>query len=330
MLIPMKKYSNKNLIIYLTEKCNLSCKYCFVEKKNRRLDFKDYINVIEKYKNEISNITFFGGEPLLCFDLIKKIIEYNKNKKYFFNYILNTNGLMLSDEILNFIIKNNILVNLSLDGIDISNNLNRGNTFDDVFDKVLKLREKNIKFIINYVISPNNICYFYDSISFFRKEKIDKVCLMINYDAKWDISDILLFKEELNKCLLIILNDGKLMKIYPVYNKLSALLKNESVKKCNFGDDSIILSTTGKIYPCMSFYNDNNYEINEEHKTFDNNVPIDKCKGCEYEKFCVNNCMCRCRSISLSNNFDINCEFEKIFIDFSNLMIDKMFDDNNF
>ncbi len=320
----MKKYSNKCLTIYLTEKCNLNCNYCFVDKKDKTLKIEDYITTIEKYKDEISNITFFGGEPLLYFNLIKQIVNYNTNNNYNFTYILNTNGLLLSDKIIEFISNNNILVNLSLDGNEMSNNLNRGDHFRDIFNKLIRLKDKNIDFIINYVISPNNISYFYDSISFFRNEKINKVCLMINYDEEWKTDQIKIFKEQLNKTLPIIINEEGLMKIYPIYNKITAILSNKKINKCNFGNDSIILSTSGKLYPCIGYYNDKNYEINDNIGTLSNTVNTIKCKNCQYEKLCVNNCMCRMKSITMSNNYDINCEFEKIFIDFSKKVIENM------
>ena len=149
---------------------------------------------------------------------------------------------------------------------------------------------------------------------------------MINYDEKWNLDDILVFKEQLDKSLSIISNDNGLMKIYPIYNKICALINNKSINKCNFGNDSIILSSSGKIYPCIVFNNMKEYEIKSTKQMFNNTVPIDKCQNCEYQKYCINNCMCRYKSIPINNSFDINCEFEKIFIDFSKKIIDKMFD----
>ena len=253
---------------------------------------------------------------MFCKDLILSIIEYNKLHDYQFSYNLNTNGVLIDDELIQLIVNNNVLVNVSLDGHKISNEQNRfdKDTFDVVLKNVLHLIGRKVEVVINYVITPNNVKYFNSSIDFFREYGINTVCLMINYEVEWSKIDLLEFKMQLDTFENCFSNRNNDFRLYPLQNKLYAILENEEVKKCNFGNENIVVSQDGKIYPCVSFVDDKNFEV-IDGKLFDNTVDTSKCLNCKYLKYCVNNCMCRNRNAK--SKFDVNCEFEKTFIDFA-------------
>ena len=102
-----------NYRLYLTENCNLKCKYCYEKNKTtNEIDFENIKSIIDyeiKQNNKNSLINFYGGEPLLRKDLIYKTINYikSKNTKTKFNFGLATNGMLLDDEFLKYIKKNN-------------------------------------------------------------------------------------------------------------------------------------------------------------------------------------------------------------------------------
>ena len=94
------------LIVMVTRKCNIDCSHCYVDKENK--DEPSYVQV----KEGIENFLALGGrskeigEPLLRFDLIKKLVESIKRRKG--NPVkmsINTNGLLLNPKIVNFIKK---------------------------------------------------------------------------------------------------------------------------------------------------------------------------------------------------------------------------------
>lgn len=321
---------NKTLVLYLSNTCNLQCKYCFVQKGNVVLSLNDYIKVIEMYKHDISNITFFGGEPLLNKDLIKDIVSYNEKNNLKYSYVINTNALLIDDLDIEFYLKYEITLNISLDGNKDSNLENRcnENEFNKIIINVRNVISKGINVYINYVISPNNIKYFHESICYLKKENITKVCLLINYDALWNNKDIELFRNELLKCFDLILEgiQNKDFFIYPIFNKLNAILDGKEIKKCDFGRDTIVVSAAGKLYPCVSFVSNKDYEIKAKEDSFKNIVNIDKCKKCKYIDYCTNNCMCRYIYKNNNNSIDVNCEFEKTFIEYSYLLLKKFFD----
>ena len=78
--------------------------------------------------NQIITIGFFGGEPLLCYDLIKRIIDYsNKNIKNngSIKFSITTNGLLLNKDRLEYLKSQNVDLCISIDGNEEIHNLNR-------------------------------------------------------------------------------------------------------------------------------------------------------------------------------------------------------------
>ncbi len=135
------KISNCTTIVFeVTQECNFRCRYCaysdlypnFRRHQNSDMSFlvaKSALDEIAKIvfsglrtnKGSIA-IGFYGGEPLIRFDLIKKIYEYSKLKKDEFGqehpwrYRLTTNGYLLKGEIVDFFIENNFSCDISIDG----------------------------------------------------------------------------------------------------------------------------------------------------------------------------------------------------------------------
>lgn len=163
--------NNKNLdiTIALTTNCNLCCPYCF-EMGNRN---KEYINqevtdAIIKYitsqKNKNIHITWFGGEPLLCFDRIIEINEKLILNEISFRASLITNGTLFSDKIienLHLLKLNNIQI--TLDGNRLMHNQKRFfsngiGTFDIILSNVTSILEKtNIHLTLKINVDKSNI-----------------------------------------------------------------------------------------------------------------------------------------------------------------------------
>lgn len=141
----------KQLTFKLTDQCNMRCKYCaysdyypFTQKyENKFLKIDDaikgvdiYMDFIEKHNSIWTNVeinptfTFYGGEPLLQFNIIKQIVEYIEIKysKYNPKYLMTTNALLINDEVAKFIKKHNFHVSISLDGYIENHNRNRINS----------------------------------------------------------------------------------------------------------------------------------------------------------------------------------------------------------
>jgi uncharacterized protein len=118
------------IILQVTQQCNLRCEYCAYsgnylnrshtdarmtfETARKSIDF-----IIKRSRNvESINIGFYGGEPLLEFDLIKKCINYAKEEAEGKNvtFSFTTNGTLFTKEILDFLNANDVAITISLDG----------------------------------------------------------------------------------------------------------------------------------------------------------------------------------------------------------------------
>lgn len=131
----------KKITLQLTQNCNFRCKYCvYTEKPNslqrthsaNRMSWKTAKEAVDfLWSHSVDspdvNIGLYGGEPLLEFKLIKKIVKYSK-KLYFgknLSFNITTNGTLLTSEIINFLKMNDVSLMISLDGPKEINDKNR-------------------------------------------------------------------------------------------------------------------------------------------------------------------------------------------------------------
>ncbi len=120
----------KALCLHIAHTCNLNCDYCFAsqgkyhgeralmsfEVGKKAIDF-----LVENSGVRVNlEVDFFGGEPLMNFDVVKQIVSYarsiEKEKKKNFRFTLTTNGMLINDEVIDFANKECHNVVLSLDG----------------------------------------------------------------------------------------------------------------------------------------------------------------------------------------------------------------------
>ncbi len=130
------------LILTITRKCNLRCRYCYESNDHRDtapMDFKTAKDVITHYMEadngfDAVELQFFGGEPMIQFPLIRSIVEWFKPQtwKKRFVFFISTNGTILTDEMKNWLNNNKqiVSVGISLDGNRTAHNLGRDNSYD--------------------------------------------------------------------------------------------------------------------------------------------------------------------------------------------------------
>lgn len=118
------------LILQVTQNCNLRCEYCSYSGKyntrshsNKRMDFsiaKKGIDYLVKHSMDNPKIIlgFYGGEPLLEFELIKDCVEYIKKiaKGKEVGFSITTNGTLLTDKVIDFLVENQFILTISMDG----------------------------------------------------------------------------------------------------------------------------------------------------------------------------------------------------------------------
>ncbi len=155
------------LILNLTEDCNLRCKYCYLSEvydytRNRTcnmMSFEVAKSAIDKFVAKIRKtmtfnpgkkaaITFYGGEPLMNYKVLKQAVEYT-NAEYpdvDLLYNITTNGTLLTDEYAKFLTDNNFVISVSFDGSKKNHDRNRvfsdgKGSFDTVYGNLKRFRE---------------------------------------------------------------------------------------------------------------------------------------------------------------------------------------------
>ncbi len=358
--------------LILTESCNMSCKYCFEKHKNygRQMNdeiiisaadyiVKDYIN---KGKEDYFVVNITGGEPFLKFDLLKKLLleikekmSINKIKQYSFE--ISTNGTIINEGIIKFIIKNNIRLFVGFDGIKKS--YNEGRFFKDqpgvyniVYKNILILKEKVNKnnIVLNLVITPENVQYLNQNINFMYILDL-QMSITFAYEQEWSEKSIVILRKE----FLIFLNFYK--DIVKTNHDFSIGLIDKTIKQCLFprnyypgicsaAEPQLVILTDGNIVPCGSFcyIQDNNtdfiignvFQGIDENKRLKfrkslENIDFEECKGCLFINKCTNYCTA-INYLVTNNTQEIPssvCEINKILITGCELLIDNLTKENS-
>lgn len=161
------------LTLSLTKDCNLRCHYCYAlgGESRESMDFsvaKAAIDFAGRYFKSF-RIQFTGGEPLLNFPLLKRIVEYTYEMAV--KYQLQTNATLIKPEIARWIKKNNIATGISLDGPLEINNITRprkdgrGSTLD-VIKGIKNLRAMGVKVAATCTLTQENIHYLSRLVDF--------------------------------------------------------------------------------------------------------------------------------------------------------------------
>lgn len=183
------------LTLILTLKCNLNCSFCPIEKKDISLNFRTAQKAIDFFlplKGNTKKIKLFGGEPLLEFNLLKKVILFSESEAKKLNkevkLILTTNGLLLNNEILKF-----------LKGHDIELILSSHHLNDIEKNRIISQLIKFPKISLNIDIPPQKVSNLYSDFVTFHKKGFNKFNLLPVYYVLWPGERLKILKQELRK-----------------------------------------------------------------------------------------------------------------------------------
>ncbi len=293
----LDKQETYELTLIPTERCNLNCAYCMVDKsKGKNMSYEiakreiDKMMAVSIYFKEYI-VSFMGGEPFLAFDLIKQIVEYVKTEYWERNvyFKIVTNGTLVNDEIKKWISDNIIRlhVTLSLDGKRNTHNKNRCNSFDCI----------DIPFFaslpsptVNMVISPtglndiaNNIIYI-ESKGFYVKAYLEE-------GISWRYEHLPFLAHQLSVLIEYYLKntDQKITSI--LHNSLHFLTWENKPIGCGTHKYSYHISADGARYDChrcMPFEQHPNMPIDEVYINDLSKVGVlnEACRNCFISYMC--------------------------------------------
>lgn len=175
------KVEIKNMVLHMTDYCNLNCKYCFIEDGidnntyiRRNMSYFTCEKAVDKFfeimdtvsSTKKPSIIFYGGEPLVNWKVIRKILPYIKNKEITYNIdidkVIITNATLIDKEIAKVLEKYNVETCISLDGNKYINDINRRyrddrGSFDDVINAIKILRENGVEPALSSVMTKESV-----------------------------------------------------------------------------------------------------------------------------------------------------------------------------
>ena len=145
-------------IFVVSKNCNFNCVYCQAGNLNQQDNYnmsretaKRAVDIAMESPSQYLTFEFQGGEPLINFEIIKYIVEYSKeiSNGKFIEYNLVSNLTLLTDEMIDFFIENNVSICTSIDGNKEVQNINRaykGNdSYEETVNQIKKIKERPIK-----------------------------------------------------------------------------------------------------------------------------------------------------------------------------------------
>lgn len=302
----IKKGTRFSPSLCVTHSCNLDCVYCYQNHDgNNRMSFETACNCIDWIFANIPEdmngveITFIGGEPLVEFELIKKIYDYTHEKygdAHSYIFYATTNGALLNEEMKLWFSerKNNFVLGLSLDGLPETHNHNRSNSYDKI-DKEFFLKtwpNQGVKMTISDFTLPNladNIIHIHN-LGF---KEIDGVNL---FEGEFDWSDekyIQMLIPQLKKLVEFYVEHDELMLDQMMGRQIGVCVEEVDNKRkwCGIGVGTIFFDTDGTRYPCpfvtpMTFSVEELEDIKKVDFKNDDGFVDEECFGCFIHPIC--------------------------------------------
>ena len=237
-------------IIKVADYCNFTCSFCRYSNNSRKslMPFSVFRTIIEKacdYNiangiNEL-DIIFHGGEPLLWgYDNFVSAIKLQKefiykHPKFIFNNSIQTNGSLLTDRWIDFLIENNFDIGISIDGPE-EINFHRGYKGDkNVLENIDKLSQKNCKFGILSVITNDHAGWADKYYDFLIEHNIHSVGLCYcMYDEKNKITVSNEILTDFLKCLFTRYFEGTYQLEIREFNNIFKMCYGISTGACSF------------------------------------------------------------------------------------------------
>jgi uncharacterized protein len=343
----------KALCLHIAHDCNLKCRYCFAEEgeyhgRRALMSFEvgkkalDFL-VVNSGSRVNLEVDFFGGEPLMNWQVVKDLVAYGRSleephhKK--FRFTLTTNGVLLDQDILDFVNQEMANVVLSIDGRKSVHDKMRPlaggqGSYDLVlpkFQKVARSRNQTNYYVRGTFTHFNkdfaaDVCHLADLG--FEQISIEPVVAPENEDyalTKDDIPELLAEYDKLAVELIRRHKEGKGVNFFHfmidleggpcVYKRLSG---------CGSGTEYLAVTPWGDFYPCHQFVGQDkflmgnvdegivNTDIREAFRSC-NVYAKEKCRDCFAKFYCSGGCAANAYNFqgSIQGTYDLGCELQR-------------------
>ena len=345
----------KAMCLHIAHDCNLKCKYCFASQGDfggakSIMSFEVGKKALEYLVDNSGSrknleVDFFGGEPLMNFEVVKQLVEYGnelaKEKGKNFRFTITTNGVLLDDEIIDYVNEHMHNVVLSLDGRksindDMRPTLNDKGSYDIIVPKFQKLIEKRKDkyYYVRGTFTRDNMDFSKDVLHF--------------KDLGFDLTSVEpVVGDESNPYAL---REEDLPKILDEYEKLAVKYSKMRVNNepfrffhfmvdlsqgpcvikrmtgCGAGNEYLAITPEGDIYPCHQFVGQEEFKMGnvmadkvelpkEMQETFKEAhiYAKDECSKCWAKFYCSGGC--HANAFNFNNDilkpYDLGCQMQR-------------------
>jgi uncharacterized protein len=327
-----EKTSNvvKALCLHVAHTCNLNCSYCFAsqgkysgeralmsfETGKRALDFL-IENSGDRHNLEVD---FFGGEPLMNFDVVKQLVEYarsvEKEAGKNFRFTLTTNGMLIDDDVIDYCNKEMSNIVLSLDGRKEVHDKFRVDyagkgSYDTIVPKFQKFVEKRggKDYYMRGTFTHHNPDFLKDIETMldlgFTELSMEPVVCDPKDSSALTKEDLEIVKDQYEKLALLMEKRREEGKPFTFYHYMIDLTDGPCIYKrisgCGSGTEYMAVTPWGDLYPCHQFVGDDKFKLGNvwdgvTNKDIQNefkkcNVYAHKeCESCWAKLYCSGGC----------------------------------------
>ena len=351
--VKQRKTVVKALCLHIAHDCNLACKYCFAEEGEyhgrralmsyevgkKALDFL----IASSGNRRNLEVDFFGGEPPMNWQVVKDLVAYGREQEKIhnkhFRFTVTTNGVLLNDEIQDFINKEMDNVVLSLDGRkEINDNMrpfrNGKGSYDLIVPKFQKLADSRNqeRYYVRGTFTRNNLDFSNDVLHFadlgFKQMSIEPVVGDESDPYAIREEDIPKICEEYDRLAKIMIEREKEGKGFNFFHFMIDLEGGPCVSKrlsgCGSGTEYLAVTPWGDLYPCHQFVGQEEFlmgnvdegitrpEIADEFRGC-SVYSKDKCRDCFAKFYCSGGCMANAYNFhgTIHEAYDIGCEMQR-------------------
>ena len=342
----------KAMCLHVAHDCNMTCKYCFGDKGAfdgvRSLlsleTGKKAIDFLLEHSGTRRNleIDFFGGEPLMNFEVVKELVAYGREAEKSYNknirFTITTNGLLLDEAKGDYINENMDNVILSIDGRpSVNDNMRRTTNDKGTYDIITKnylnfVEKRKGTYYVRGTFTRENLDFSEDVKHLvdkgFKNVSVEPVVTDPSFSYALQEEDKeALFKEydKLTDLYLKYAEDGKKFEFFHFnvdLNQGPCVVKR--VSGCGAGTEYVAVSPEGDIYPCHQFVGNpdfklgNLYDDHFENNKYDefNKAHIynkEKCRECWAKFYCSGGCHANAYHMNhdIRKPYELGCELEK-------------------
>ncbi len=313
----------KALCLLVAHDCNMTCDYCFAgegryQGKSSLMSFetgKRALDFLIEQSGDRKNleVDFFGGEPLLNFEVVKQLVEYGRSQEAshnkVFRFTLTTNGVLLDDEIMEFANREMSNVVLSLDGRkEVNDRLrllaNGSGTYDQVLPKFKKMAE--LRGQENYYIRGTYTHYNTDFASDilhladlgFKQLSMEPVVAPASEPYALTEEDIPKLCAEYERLAVEMLKRSEKGEGFTFFHYMIDLSGGPCIVKrvsgCGVGTEYMAVTSGGDLYPCHQFVGDPEYLLGNIYDGVKNTEALSEFSSCNvYEKKECMDCFAR-------------------------------------